>query len=46
MRSLALAVLCATFAATFWTGPWADERVNDLFVYRSAAEPLLDCELP
>ncbi len=46
MRGLALALLCATFAATFWTGPWADQRVNDLFVYRSAAEPLLDGELP
>ena len=46
MRALALGLLCVTFAATFWSGPWADERVNDLFVYRSAAEPLLDGELP
>ena len=46
MRALAIGVLCATFAATFWTGPWADERVNDLFVYRTAAEPLLEGELP
>ena len=46
MKALAIALLCATFAATFWTGPWADERVNDLYVYRSAAAPLLDGELP
>jgi Glycosyltransferase family 87 len=44
--ALPVVVLCATFAATLWTGPWADERVNDLFVYRTAAEPLLDGELP
>ena len=42
----ALAVLVLGFAATLWVGPWSDERVNDLFVYRQAAEPMLHGQLP
>jgi hypothetical protein len=42
----ALAALCAAWALTLWVGPWADERVSDLFVYRQLAEPLLDGGLP
>jgi Glycosyltransferase family 87 len=42
----ALLLLAAGFAATLWLDPWADQRVNDLFVYRSFAEPVLDGALP
>jgi glycosyl transferase family 87 len=42
----ALAVLVLGFAATLWVGPWSDERVSDLFVYRQAAEPVLHGQLP
>jgi hypothetical protein len=42
----ALALLVAGWALTLWVAPWSDERVNDLFVYRSFAEPLLDGGLP
>lgn len=34
------------WAATFAGGPWADESVNDLFVYRSYADLFLDGLLP
>jgi hypothetical protein len=43
---VALAMLAAGWALTLWLAPWSDERVNDLFVYRSFAEPLLDGALP
>lgn len=43
---VALAVLVAGWALTLWVAPWSDERVNDLFVYRGFAEPVLDGELP
>jgi hypothetical protein len=43
---LALAVLAAGWALTLWVAPWSDETVNDLFVYRTFAEPLLAGELP
>jgi hypothetical protein len=43
---LALAVLAAGWALTLWVAPWSNERVNDLFVYRSFAAPVLDGELP
>ena len=48
MRSTlaALALLGAGWAATLWLVPWSDERVNDLFVYRSFAAPVLDGALP
>ena len=42
----ALALLTAGWALTLWVAPWSDERVNDLLVYRSFAEPLLDGGLP
>jgi hypothetical protein len=43
---VALALLAAGWAVTVWVAPWSDERVNDLFVYRSFAEPVLDGGLP
>ena len=46
MRRAALALLVAGWALTLWVAPWSDESVNDLFVYRSFAEPLLDGALP
>ena len=46
MRRAALALLVAGWALTLWVAPWSDERVNDLFVYRGFAEPLLDGALP
>jgi hypothetical protein len=42
----ALAVLVAGWALTLWVAPWSNERVNDLFVYRTFAEPVLAGELP
>jgi hypothetical protein len=42
----ALVLLLAGWAATLWIPPWADERVNDLFVYRSFTEPVLAGGLP
>ena len=41
-----LALLVAGWALTLWVAPWSDERVNDLFVYRTFAEPVLAGELP
>jgi glycosyl transferase family 87 len=43
---LALVVLAAGWALTLWVEPWSNERVNDLFVYRTFAEPVLDGGLP
>jgi hypothetical protein len=43
---LALALLTAGWALTLWVPPWSDESVNDLFVYRSFAEPVLHGALP
>jgi hypothetical protein len=37
----AAAGLTASWAATLWVMPWSDERVNDLFVYRSYAHEFL-----
>jgi Glycosyltransferase family 87 len=42
----ALALLAAGWVLTLWVAPWSDERVNDLFVYRTYAEPVLDGALP
>ena len=42
----AMTLLVAGWALTLWVAPWSDERVNDLFVYRSFAAPLLDGALP
>lgn len=43
---VALAVLAAGWALTLWVAPWSNERVNDLFVYRTFAEPVLDGGVP
>jgi hypothetical protein len=43
---LALALLAAGWALTLWVSPWSDESINDLFVYRSFAQPMLDGALP
>ncbi len=42
----ALLLLAAGWAATLWLAPWSDERVNDLFVYRVFADPVLGGALP
>jgi hypothetical protein len=42
----ALLLLAAGWALTLWIAPWSDERVNDLFVYRTFAAPVLDGGLP
>jgi uncharacterized membrane protein len=42
----ATAGLAASWAATLWVFPWSDERVNDLFVYRSYADAFLAGLLP
>jgi uncharacterized membrane protein len=44
--ALALFLLAAGWAATLWLPPFSDERVNDLFVYRQFAEPVLEGGLP
>ena len=42
----ALAALAGSWALTLWVMPWSDERVNDLFVFRSDAGWFLDGLLP
>lgn len=42
----AAAILVGGWALTLWVMPWSDERVNDLFVYRTFAEPVLSGGLP
>jgi hypothetical protein len=42
----ALGLLALGFAVTLAPGPWGDERVNDLFVYRTYAGYFLDGVLP
>lgn len=42
----AAGLLCAAWLATFGPGPWADESVNDLFVYRTYAALFHDGVLP
>jgi hypothetical protein len=42
----ALLLLCAGWAATLWLAPFSDERVNDLFVYREFAAPVVGGALP
>ena len=49
MRRAALAallLLAAGWALTLWVPPFSDESVNDLFVYRTFAAPVLDGGLP
>jgi hypothetical protein len=41
-----LVLLAGGWALTLWVAPWSDERVNDLFVYRTFAAPILDGGLP
>jgi hypothetical protein len=41
-----LAVLTGSWAATLWVLPWSDDRVNDLFVYRTYAAGFIDGLLP
>jgi hypothetical protein len=43
---LAVALLIAGWALTLWVAPWSDERVSDLFVYRTFADPVLNGSLP
>src|SRR5919197_3021307 len=45
-RRWSLAILLAGFALTLWLNPWSDEQINDLFVYRSFAEPVLHGGVP
>jgi hypothetical protein len=42
----ALLMLAAGWAAVLWVEPFSDDRVNDLFVYREFAAPVLAGELP
>jgi hypothetical protein len=42
----ATAGLAGSWAATLWVMPWSNERVNDLFVYRSYAHEFLAGALP
>ena len=42
----ALVLLAAGWALTLWVMPWSDQRLNDLPVYLSFAEPVLDGALP
>ena len=42
----ALALLALGWAATLWVPPFSDDSVNDLYVYRTFARPVLDGELP
>jgi hypothetical protein len=42
----ALTLLAAGWALTLWVAPWSDERVSDLFVYRTFADPVLHGGLP
>lgn len=42
----AAAGLTGSWAATLWVMPWSDERVNDLFVYRSYAHEFLAGVIP
>lgn len=42
----AVLLLGAGWLATFAGGPWADESVNDLFVYRTYADLFMDGLLP
>jgi len=43
---LAVGLLAAGWALTLWVAPWSDQRVHDLFVYRSFAAPVLAGALP
>jgi hypothetical protein len=42
----ALAALAGSWAVTLWVMPWSDERVSDVFVFRTDASWFLDGLLP
>ena len=46
MKRAALGLLTLAFAVTLLGGPWGDERVSDLFLYRSYADLFLAGSLP
>jgi len=46
VRAFAVTVLAAAFAVTLLPGPWGDESVTDLLLYRSYADLFLDGSLP
>ena len=46
MKRVSLALLLAAFAVTLAPGPWGDERVTDLPIYRYDGEAFLDGALP
>ena len=46
MTRAASALLLGAFALTFLDVPWGDERVSDLFLYRTYAADFLDGALP
>jgi hypothetical protein len=46
VRRAALLLLALAFAVTLLPGPWGDERVSDLFLYRSYADLFLGGSMP
>ena len=46
MKRAAVALVAAALGATLPPGPWGDERVSDLFLYRSYADVFLAGSLP
>ncbi len=46
VRAFPFLVLAASFTVTLLPGPWGDESVTDLFLYRSYADLFLDGSLP
>ena len=42
----ALAALAGSWAVTLWVMPWSNERVTDLFIFRTDAAAFLDGRLP
>jgi Glycosyltransferase family 87 len=42
----AVGLLAVCYSATFWAGSLADDWINDLYVYRGVADPLLHGHLP
>jgi uncharacterized membrane protein len=46
LRRACLILLAAAFVVTLLPGPWGDERISDLFVYRTDAAAFLHGSLP
>jgi hypothetical protein len=42
----AAVLLLLGWAALLWVPPWSDDSINDLYVYRTFAAPVLDGQLP